>query len=190
MTKFASLLARGCQARIIKVRWTNASRAFVRHNNENICTVSLGHISAVEMHADEGITTLVIDSIDILNRHTEEGYVKFIITTLDVLELFLHPKVDSDDILCNTPPNQFMNPTRGCDGFSCLTEINIPSIYRGRNAAFLKDLFPEMYQMYEGHLNRERNRAFPQYINNPTGNHIRLHMNPIVCKHNKSKHEN
>ena len=45
---------------------------------QNICTVSLGHVSAVETHADEGITALVIDSIDILNRHTEEGYVKFI----------------------------------------------------------------------------------------------------------------
>ena len=152
---------------------------------QNICTVSLGHVSAVEMHADKGITALVIDSIDILNRHTEEGYAKFIITILDMLELFLHPIVDSDDIFCNTPPNPFMNPTRGCDGFSRLTEINIPGVYRGRNAAFVKDLFPEMYQMYEeGHLNRERNRAFPQFINNLTGNHIRLHMNLMVCKHN------
>ena len=70
-------------------------------------------------------------------------------------------------------------------GFSHLTEINIPSVYRGKNTTFVKDLFPEMYQMYEeGHLNREHNRAFPQFINNPTGNHIRLHMNPMVCKHN------
>ena len=152
---------------------------------QNICTVSLGHVLAIETHADEGITALVIDSIDILNRHTEEGYAKFIITILDMLELFLHPIVDSDDILCNTPPNPFMNPMRGCDGFSRLTEINIPGIYRGRNAMFVKDLFPEMYQMYEeGHLNRECNRAFPQFINNLTGNHIRLHMNPMVCKHN------
>ena len=111
---------------------------------QNICTVSLGHVLAVEMHADEGITALVIDSIDILNRYTEEGYAKFIITILNVLELFLHPIVDLDDILCNTPPNPFMNPTHGCDGFSCLTEINIPGIYRGRNATFVKDLFPEI----------------------------------------------
>ena len=152
---------------------------------QNICTVSLGHISAIETHADEGITALVIDSIDILNRHTEEGYAKFIITILNVLDLFLHPIVDSDDIFCNTPPNPFMNPMRGCDGFSRLTEINIPGIYRGRNTTFAKDLFPEMYQMYEeGYLNRERNRAFPQFINNPTGNHIRLHMNLMVYKHN------
>ena len=154
---------------------------------QNICTVSLGHVLAIEMYTDEGITALVIDSIDILNRHTEEGYAKFIITILNVLELFLHPIVDSDDIFCNTPPNPFMNPMCGCDGFSRLTEINIPGIYRGRNATFVKDRFPELYQMYEeGHLNREHNRAFPQFINNPTGNHIRLHMNPMVCKHNNS----
>ena len=102
------------------------------------CTVSLGHVSAVEMHADEGITALVIDSIDILNRHTEEGYVKFIITILDVLELFLRPIVDSDDILCNTPPNPFMNPTRGVMGFHVSLKLISPAYTEEKMLRLLK----------------------------------------------------
>ena len=160
------------------------NKAVCMTSAQNMCTVLFGHVSAVETYADEGITALVLDSIDILNRMTEGGYAKFIITILDALELFLHPIVDSDDIFCNTPPNPFIHPTHACEGFSCLTEINIPGIYRGKNAAFVKDLFPEMYQMYEqGHHNKEHNRVFPQFVNNPHGNHIRLHMNPMVCKH-------
>ena len=81
-----------------------------------------------------------------------------------------------------------MNPTHVCDGFLRLTEINIPGVYQGKNTAFIKDMFPEMYKMYEqGHENKAQNREYPQFMNNPHGNNIRLHLNPMVCKHHNPK---
>ena len=164
------------------------NKAVCMTSAQNMCTISLGQVSGVETHTDEGIMALVLDSIEILNRETEGGYAKYIITILDVLELILCLIMDSDDIFCNTLSNPFMNPTHMCDGFSHLTEINIPGVYRGKNVAFVKDMFPEMYKMYkQGHENKAQNRAYPQFMNNPHGNNIRLHLNLMVCKHHNPK---
>ena len=53
------------------------------------------------------------------------------------------------------PENEFMHPTKEVDRKGKKPAINVPGIYRGLNAAFVKDYYPEMFDVYiQGHENR------------------------------------
>ena len=87
--------------------------------------------------------------------------------------------VDADDIYCITPENPLMNATHSFPKYCHQEDLNIPGVYMGRNAAFVKEYFPEWYMLYKrGHDDRIPMRAFPQTVN-PTADNIALHLNPI-----------
>ena len=48
----------------------------------------------------------------------------------------------------------------------------------------MKEYYPDFYTLYaRGHENRIAMRAFPQTVNNPTGDNIVLHLEPMQYSH-------
>ena len=118
-------------------------------------TLHLGYVDVTDMHGSESATALSIDSVNIPKRGIEGGYSRYITKILEMLDLFVRQIIDSDDLYILTPEHEFMHPTKEVDGKGKSPAINVPGIYRGFNAAFVKDYFPEMYDVYiQGHENR------------------------------------
>ena len=58
-----------------------------------------------------------------------------------------------------------MHPGTLLEGYSRSTLINIPGLYTGVNAGWVKEEVPEMYEIWkQGHWNKQHSRAFPQYF--------------------------
>ena len=146
----------------------------------------LGYVDGINTHGSETVTALFIDSVNIPKRGIEGGYGRYITKILEILDLFVRRIVDSDDLYVLTPENEFMHPSKEVDGKGKKPAINVPGIYRGLNAVFIKDYYPEMFDMYiQSHKNRIAECAYPQSVNCPHGDEITLHLNPMVCKHLK-----
>ena len=129
-------------------------------------TVHLGYVDGIDTHGSETVTALFIDSVNIPKRGIEGGYSRYITKILETLDLFVRRIVDSDDLYVLTPENEFMHPSKEVDGKGKNPAINVPGIYRGLNAAFIKDYYPEMFDVYiQGHENRIAECAYPQSVN-------------------------
>ena len=146
----------------------------------------LCYVDGINTHGSEIVTALFIDSVNIPKRGVEGGYGRYITKILETLDLFVRRIVDSDDLYVLMPENEFMHPSKEVDGKGKNPAINVPGIYRGLNAVFIKDYYPEMFDVYiQGHENRIAECAYPQSVNCPHGDEITLHLNPMVCKHLK-----
>ena len=146
----------------------------------------LGYVDGIDTHGSETVTALFIDSVNFPKRGVEGGYGRYITKILETLDLFVRRIVDSDDLYVLTPEKEFMHPSKEVDGKGKNPAINVPGIYRGLNAAFIKDYYREMFDVYiQGHENRIAECAYPQSVNCSHGDEITLHLNPMVCKHLK-----
>ena len=163
---------------------TVLNKAVAMTSKQNKCTVSLGQVSGVESHGEEILSALAIDSIEIINKSNESGYADYIMEILAALELFVRIFVDTpDDIYCIPPePHKapFMKPTFEFDRYCHGSAINIPGVYMGRNAAYVKEHYPVYYPLYlRGHENRMAMKPYPQTVNNPTGDKCVVHLTPM-----------
>ena len=167
---------------------TVLSKAVAMTSKMNKCTVSLGQVSGVESHGDEILNALTIDSIEIINKSNKSGYADYIMEILAALELFVRMIVDDpNDIYCIPPEPRkapFLKPTYQFDRYTHGSAINTPGVYMGRNAAYVKEHYPDFYQLYlSGHDNRIAMQPFPQMVNNPTGDKCVVSLTPMECLH-------
>ena len=110
----------------------------------NGTTLHLGYVDGIDTHGSESVTALFIDSVNIPKRDVEGGYGRYITKILETLDLFVRRIIDSDDLYVLTPENEFMHPTKEVDGKGKNPAINVLSIYRGLNAAFVKDYYRDV----------------------------------------------
>ena len=167
---------------------TILNKAVAMTSKQNKCTISLGQVSGVESHGDEVLSALVIYSIEILNKSNKSGYADYVMEILAALELFVRLIVDSEDDMYCIPPEPhatpFLKPTFQFERYCHRGDINIPGVYMGRNAAYVKEYYPDFYPLYlSGHENRIAMRPFPQTVNNPTRDHITVYLTSMQCLH-------
>ena len=133
-------------------------------SSERRCSVHLGYTAVRSVHGSQWTQCLKVDSVTVCKGFGESEYGGYIDKILDALVACLNTLVNSDGLLL-TPQEHFMHPGTLLEGYSRSTPINIPGLYTGVNAGWVKEEVLEMYEIWkQGHWNRQHNRAFPQYL--------------------------